>query len=80
MVDGLHRILAQALGYSNTKITAFLGIVDADNGTRAFVFSTTVGVCWPSGIPHRWIDNITISDLVPEINHVLRAYYALDFG
>ncbi|MEV6386348.1 NUDIX domain-containing protein [Streptomyces sp. NPDC051773] len=42
VVDGWHRILAQALGYSNTKITAFLGIVDVGNGTRTLVFSTTV--------------------------------------
>ncbi|MEW1773443.1 hypothetical protein [Streptomyces sp. NPDC086777] len=80
----LHRILAQALSYSNAKITAFLGIVDADNGTRTFVFSTTVdqpdSVCWVGDIPHCWSDNITISDLIPEINHVLRAYYAIDFG
>lgn len=34
VVDGLHRILAQALGYSNAKTAAFLGIVDADNGTH----------------------------------------------
>ncbi|MFD4943604.1 NUDIX hydrolase [Streptomyces sp. NPDC058409] len=30
VVDGLHRILAQTLGYSNTKITAFFGTVDAN--------------------------------------------------
>ncbi len=84
MTDGLHRILAQALGYSNAQITGFLGIVDAENGTRTFVFSTTVdhpdSVCWAGDVPHRWIDNISISDLVPEINPVLRAYYTLDFS
>ncbi|MCD9591259.1 hypothetical protein [Streptomyces sp. 8ZJF_21] len=49
------------------------------DGTRTFVFPTTVdqfdSACWASGIPHRWIDNITISDLVPEIDHVLRACF-----
>lgn len=84
VTDGLHRILAQCLGYSNTKITGFLGIVDADSGTRTFVFSMTVdqpdSVCWTGDNPHRWIDNIAISDMVPELNHVLRVYYALDFS
>ncbi|MET7609406.1 NUDIX domain-containing protein [Streptomyces avermitilis] len=84
VVEGLHRILAQALGYSDIEITGFLGPVDIGSGRRTFVFSTTVAqpdsICWTGDIPHRWIDNITISDLIPEINHVLRAYYALDFS
>lgn len=49
------------------------------DGTRTFIFSTTAdqpdSACWASDIPHHWIDSITVSDLVPEINHVLRACF-----
>ncbi|GAB7109767.1 hypothetical protein JCM4814A_80820 [Streptomyces phaeofaciens JCM 4814] len=46
-------------------VTDLVDIVGADNGTRTFVFSTTVdqsdNVYRAGDVPHRWIDNITIS-------------------
>lgn len=53
-----------------------------ESAIRAFVFAISTGqpdrICRDGQIPHRWIDNITISDLVPGINPVLRTYYATD--
>ncbi|MEY9873294.1 8-oxo-dGTP diphosphatase [Streptacidiphilus sp. MAP12-33] len=84
VVDGLHRILTQGFGYSDAEITAFLGVTDADSGTRTFVFAVNTSqpdaICHDGRIPHRWIDNITISDVIPEINPVLRTYYAAEPG
>ncbi|MET8646737.1 hypothetical protein [Streptomyces sp. NPDC004675] len=81
--DGLHRILAKGFGYSDAEITGFLGTIDTDDSaTRTFVFAISTGqpdgICRDGQSPHRWIDNITISDLVPGINPVLRTYYATD--
>ncbi|MFF2431683.1 NUDIX hydrolase [Streptomyces mirabilis] len=83
VVDGLRRILAKGFGYSDAEITGFLGTIDTDDSaTRTFVFAISTGqpdgICRDGQIPHRWIDNITISDLVPVINPVLRTYYATD--
>lgn len=84
VVDGLHRIRTQGFGYSDAEITAFLGVTDADSGTRTFAFA--VGASLPDAIghdgriPHCWIDNITISDVMPEINPVLRTYFATEPG
>jgi hypothetical protein len=84
VVDGLHRILAQGFGSSDAEITAFLGVTDADSGTRTFVFAVSTSqpdsICRDGRIPHRWNDNITISDEIPEINPVLRTYYASEPG
>ena len=33
-------------------------------------------ICRDGRIPHRWIDNITISDMDPEINAFLHTYCA----
>ncbi|MEU2874540.1 NUDIX domain-containing protein [Streptomyces olivoreticuli] len=85
VADGLHRILSQHYGYSDTQITRFLGFND-DNGTgtRVFVFAVTTGhpdsICWSGHTGHRWIDNIAISDTVTDIDHLLRAYCAHDPG
>ncbi|MGW3957984.1 NUDIX hydrolase [Streptomyces sp. NPDC004752] len=81
--DGLHRILAQHFGYSDVKITGFLGTIDTDDsGTRTFVFAINASqpdsICRDGDLPHRWIDNITVSDLIPGINPVLHTYYAAD--
>ncbi|MFL5997858.1 MAG: NUDIX hydrolase [Streptomyces sp.] len=83
--DGLHRILAQSFGYSDAEITGFLGIIDADDsGTRTFVFAVSTGqpdsICRSGHLPHRWIDNITVSDLIPRINPLLHTYYATTPG
>jgi endogenous inhibitor of DNA gyrase (YacG/DUF329 family) len=83
--DGLHRILPQYVGYADAEITGFLGIVDADDSSsRTFVLAVNTGqpdsICHDGQVPHRWIDNITISDLIPEISPVLRTYYAHDPG
>lgn len=83
VVDGLHRILAQGFGYSDAEITGFLGLIDTDDtAARTFVFAVSTGqpdsICHDGQIPHRWIDNITISDLIPGINPLLRTYYAAE--
>lgn len=84
VLDGLHRILAQFFGYSDAEVTGFLGVIDPDSGARTFVFAISTGqpdsICHGGQIPHRWIDNITSSDVIPEINPALRTYYALDLG
>lgn len=85
VTDGLHRILSQQFGYSNAQVTHFLGFNDDnDTGTRVIAFAVTSpqpdSICWTRRTGHRWIDNITISDTVPDIDHLLRAYYAHDAG
>ncbi|MFE5587897.1 hypothetical protein [Kitasatospora sp. NPDC056531] len=83
VADGLHRITAQSFGYADAEITGFLGIVDTgDSVTRTFVFVVATGqpdsICRNGQVPHRWIDDITIGDLIPGINPVLRTSYASD--
>ncbi|AZQ36291.1 hypothetical protein EJ357_24875 [Streptomyces cyaneochromogenes] len=80
--DGLHRILAQYFGYSGVEITGLRGTIDDDSRMRTFVFAINAGqpdgICRDGDLPHRWIDNITVSDLIPGISPVLRTCYAAD--
>lgn len=49
-------------------------------GARIFVFAVTAekpdAICHTAHVGHRWIDNVSISSTVADIDPVLRVYYA----
>ncbi|MGA5504968.1 NUDIX hydrolase [Streptomyces umbrinus] len=88
LTSGMERILAEYFGFSSAEVTRYLGHNDHahDDGriARVFVFAVAVehpdSICRTAHVGHHWIDNITISETIDGINHMLRVYYADDSG
>ncbi|MBT2543287.1 NUDIX domain-containing protein [Streptomyces sp. ISL-44] len=84
LVMGMHRVLAEHFGFSSAEVDRYLGHNDHlhDHGkiTRVFVFAVTVehpdSICQSAHLGHRWIDSISISTIVNDIDGMLRVYYA----
>ncbi|MFG2525309.1 NUDIX hydrolase [Streptomyces sp. NPDC048527] len=84
LLTGLERVLSTHFALELDQATHYLGHQDhpGPDGrlTRVFVFAATVtnpdAICSTAHIGHRWIDNIAISQTVPDINGLLRTYYA----
>lgn len=84
LLTGLGRVLSTHFDLGLDRATRYLGHQDhlGPDGrlTRVFVFAAIVTdpdtICGTAHIGHRWVDNIAISQTVPDINGLLRAYYA----
>lgn len=84
LLDGLDRTLRDHFALDPAHATRYLGHNDHDHDdgltTRIFVFAVTAekpdAICHTAHVGHRWIDNVSISTTVADIDPVLRVYYA----